>query len=97
MLDRLYDRIIALSQSPRAPYGAAAIAFAESSVSDPPDVILATMSLAQPNSHWRFGVHSTIASVLGRIVGTGSARCCSTTIGQWLIPRLRLCRQDGRV
>ena len=39
MFKGLYDRIIALSQSPRAPYALAAIAFAESSVFPiPPDV-----------------------------------------------------------
>jgi membrane protein YqaA with SNARE-associated domain len=79
MLDRLYDRIIALSQSPRAPYALAVIAFAESSVFPiPPDVILAPMSLAQPKLAWRFAFIATIASVLGGIVGYGSAPCCST-------------------
>ena len=49
MFKALYDGIIALSQSPRAPYALAAIAFAESSVFPiPPDVILAPMSLAAP-------------------------------------------------
>jgi membrane protein YqaA with SNARE-associated domain len=72
MFDRLYDRIIALSESPQAPYALAAIAFAESSVFPiPPDVILAPMSLAQPKLAWRFAGIATIASVLGGIVGYG--------------------------
>ena len=86
MLDRLYDRIIALSQSPRAPYALAAIAFAESSVFPiPPDVILAPMSLAQPKLAWRFAFIATIASVLGGMVGYGIGALLFDTIGQWLI------------
>jgi membrane protein YqaA with SNARE-associated domain len=86
MLDRLYDRIIALSQSPRAPYALAVIAFAESSVFPiPPDVILAPMSLAQPKLAWRFAFIATIASVLGGIVGYGIGALLFDTIGQWLI------------
>src|SRR5271155_5170812 len=86
MLDRLYDRIIALSESPRAPYALAAIAFAESSVFPiPPDVILAPMSLAQPKLAWRFAFIATLASVLGGIVGYGIGALLFDTIGQWLI------------
>src|SRR5271154_1955178 len=86
MLDKLYDRIIALSQSPRAPYALAAIAFAESSVFPiPPDVLLAPMALAQPKLAWRFALIATIASVLGGIVGYGIGALLFDTIGQWLI------------
>src|SRR5271154_2549435 len=86
MFDRLYDRIIALSQSPRAPYALAAIAFAESSVFPiPPDVILAPMSLAQPKLAWRFAFIATIASVLGGMVGYAIGALLFDTVGQWLI------------
>jgi membrane protein YqaA with SNARE-associated domain len=86
MLERLYDRMIALSESQRAPYALAAIAFAESSVFPiPPDVILAPMSLAQPKLAWRFALIATIASVLGGIVGYGIGALLFETIGQWLI------------
>jgi membrane protein YqaA with SNARE-associated domain len=86
MLDRLYDRIIALSESPRAPYALAAIAFAESSVFPiPPDVILAPMSLAQPKLAWRFAFIATVASVLGGMVGYGIGALLFDTVGQWLI------------
>ena len=86
MFKGLYDRIIALSQSPRAPYALAAIAFAESSVFPiPPDVILAPMSLAAPKKAWTYALIATIASVLGGIVGYGIGALLYDTLGQWLI------------
>ena len=49
MFKTLYDRLIALAGSRRAPYVLAAVAFAESSVFPiPPDVLLAPMALARP-------------------------------------------------
>ena len=86
MFKGLYDRIIALSQSRRAPYALAAIAFAESSVFPiPPDVILAPMSLAAPKKAWTYALIATIASVLGGIVGYGIGALLFDTLGQWLI------------
>ena len=86
MFKGLYDRIIALSQSPRAPYALAAIAFAESSVFPiPPDVILAPMSLAAPKKAWTYALIATVASVLGGIVGYGIGALLYDTLGQWLI------------
>ena len=86
MFKSLYAKIIALSQSPRAPYALAAIAFAESSVFPiPPDVILAPMSLASPRRAWRYAFIATIASVLGGIVGYGIGALLFDTLGQWLI------------
>jgi membrane protein YqaA with SNARE-associated domain len=85
MFKGLYDRIIALSQSPQAPYALAVIAFAESSVFPiPPDVILAPMTLAQPKLAWRYAFIATIASVLGGIVGYGIGALLFDTVGQWL-------------
>ena len=86
MFKSLYAKIIALSQSPRAPYALAAIAFAESSIFPiPPDVILAPMSLASPRRAWRYAFIATIASVLGGIVGYGIGALLFDTLGQWLI------------
>lgn len=86
MFKSLYARIIALSQSPHAPYALAAIAFAESSVFPiPPDVILAPMSLAEPRKAWRFAFIATVASVLGGVVGYGIGALLFDTVGQWLI------------
>jgi membrane protein YqaA with SNARE-associated domain len=86
MFKSLYDRVIALSESPQAPYALAAIAFAESSVFPiPPDVILAPMSLAQPKLAWRYAAIATVASVLGGVVGYGIGALLFDTVGQWLI------------
>ncbi len=86
MFKGLYDRIIALSQSPHAPYALAAIAFAESSVFPiPPDVILAPMSLAAPKKAWTYALIATVASVLGGIVGYSIGALLFDTFGQWLI------------
>ena len=86
MFKGLYDRIIALSKSPHAPYALAVIAFAESSVFPiPPDVILAPMSLAAPKKAWTYALIATVASVLGGIVGYGIGALLFDTFGQWLI------------
>ena len=62
MFQSLYNRIIALSASPRAPYALAAVAFAESSVFPiPPDVLLMPMALANPKRAWSFALICTIA------------------------------------
>lgn len=86
MFKSLYARIIALSESPNAPYALAAVAFAESSIFPiPPDVLLAPMALAQPRKAWRFALICTIASVLGAVVGYGIGALLYDTLGQWLI------------
>jgi membrane protein YqaA with SNARE-associated domain len=86
MFKSLYARIIALSESPRAPYALAAIAFAESSVFPfPPDIMLAPMSLANPKLAWRYALIATIASVLGGMVGYAIGAVLFDTVGQWLI------------
>jgi len=86
MFDSLYRRLIALSESPRAPYVLALVAFAESSVFPiPPDVLLAPMALARPKRAWLYAGICTIASVLGGIVGYGIGALLFDTVGQWLI------------
>ena len=86
MFKRLYDYLIELAQSPRAPYALAAIAFAESSVFPvPPDVILAPMSLAEPKKAWRFAAIATAASVLGGMLGYAIGALLYDTVGQGLI------------
>jgi len=86
MFKSLYDRLIALSESPRAPYALAVVAFAESSVFPiPPDVLLAPMALAQPRRAWRFALICTVASVLGGMLGYAIGALLFNTLGQWLI------------
>src|SRR5579862_5617219 len=70
MLERLYRRVLALSEGPYAPASLAAIAFAESSFFPiPPDVLLIPMALARPDRAWRLAAICTVASVIGGMFG----------------------------
>ncbi|MCX4197049.1 DedA family protein, partial [Methylobacterium organophilum] len=70
MLRRLYAWILALSDRPSAPYALGAVAFAESSFFPvPPDVMLVPMAVARPDRVWLYATITTVASVLGGLVG----------------------------
>jgi membrane protein YqaA with SNARE-associated domain len=86
MFERLYRRILSLSESRHAPYALAAMAFAESSFFPiPPDVMLIPMSLAAPRRAWRYAAIATVASVAGGMLGYGIGALLFDTLGQWLI------------
>lgn len=66
----LYDRVLAWTQHPRAPAILAGISFTESIIFPiPPDVMLAPMSMMQPQRAWFFALLTTVSSVLGALVG----------------------------
>ena len=66
----LYGKVIAWSKHPKAAYYLGTLSFAESSFFPiPPDVMLAPMSVAQPNKAWRFALITTVTSVLGGVFG----------------------------
>ena len=70
MLRRLYDRILALSASPRAPLWLFLVALAEASVFPiPPDLLLIPMVLTRPERAWRFALITTLGSVAGGALG----------------------------
>lgn len=70
MLRALYDRTIALAQTPYALWALAAVAFVESSVFPiPPDALLIPMVLARPDRAWRIAAVATAASVAGGLLG----------------------------
>src|SRR5690349_15003625 len=70
MLQNFYNRVIALSGSPRAPWWLALVSFAESSFFPiPPDVLLIPMALARPDRAWRLAGVCTAASVVGGALG----------------------------
>ena len=70
MLRRLYDRILALAASPRAPLWLALVSFAESSFFPvPPDALLIPMAIARPDRAYRYALICTIASVVGGMLG----------------------------
>ncbi len=70
MLRNLYNRVLALAASPRAPLWLAVVAFAESSFFPiPPDALLIPMALAQPRRAWHFALICTVASIFGGMLG----------------------------
>ena len=70
MIRTLYDRMLALSASPRAPLWLAMISFAEASFFPvPPDALLIPMVLARPHRAWALASICTLASVLGGCLG----------------------------
>lgn len=86
MFQSLYDRLIVLSQSSRAPYALAAVSFAESSFFPiPPDVMLIPMALAEPAKAWRYALICTLASVAGGVFGYAIGALLYDTLGQWLL------------
>lgn len=70
MFGPLYDKVLKWSAHRHAPRYLFGLSFAESSFFPvPPDVMLAPMSLAKPQSAWKFALLTTIASVLGGALG----------------------------
>lgn len=66
----LYERALAWSRHPRAPTFLGALSFAEAVIFPvPPEVMLAPMTLAQPQNAWRFASISLFWSTLGALVG----------------------------
>lgn len=66
----LYNRVLDWSRHRHAPRYLAGLSFAESSFFPiPPDVMLAPMTLANPAKAWNFASLTTVASVLGGVLG----------------------------
>jgi len=66
----LYDRVMAWAAHRHAPRYLAAVSFAEASFFlVPPDVMLAPMAMARPARWWRLALLTTVASVLGALLG----------------------------
>jgi len=83
MLNRLYDRTLALADHPRAMWALALVAFIESSVFPiPPDVLMIPMILARPNRAWAIAGVALIASVLGGLLGYAIGAFAYEGIGQ---------------
>ncbi len=70
MLRRLYDRILALAASPRAPLWLVLVSFAESSFFPiPPDALLIPAALSRPARAYYLALICTVASVFGGMLG----------------------------
>lgn len=72
MFTKLYDNVLRWARHRLAVWYLAALSFAESSFFPiPPDVMLMPMCLAKPGRAWHFAALTTLASVLGGILGYG--------------------------
>ena len=70
MFTSLYDRCMQWARHRHAAWYLSGLSFAESSFFPiPPDVMLAPMSMAQPNRAWRYAALTTLSSVLGGLLG----------------------------
>lgn len=85
IFSRLYDSMIRWSKHAHAPYYLGGLSFAESSFFPiPPDVMLAPMSVAQPNRAYWFATLTTVTSVLGGLLGYLIGAFAFDLIEPWL-------------
>lgn len=81
----LYDRVMRWSRHRHAPYYLAGLSFAESSFFPiPPDVMLAPMSMANPRRSWWFAALTTVASVLGGLLGYAIGAFAFDLVQPWV-------------
>ncbi len=93
MLNRLAERLLALSARPSAPLWLAAVSFAEASVFPlPPDLLLIPMVLARPRRAWWLAAVCTLASVAGGALGYAIG---ALLLQQVALPVLRGYGQEG--
>ena len=86
MLQRLYDRTMALAAHRHALAALALVAFVESSVFPiPPDIMIVPMVLAARDRAWRIAGVCTAASVLGGLAGYGIGYFLFEAVGRPLI------------
>ncbi len=85
MFKKLYDTVITWSKHAHAEKYLAILSFAESSFFPiPPDVMLAPMVLADQKKAWRLALLTTIASVLGGMLGYAIGFFAFDMIQPWL-------------
>jgi membrane protein YqaA with SNARE-associated domain len=85
LFSSLYTRTMQWSRHPHAPAYLAGLSFAESSFFPiPPDVMLAPMSMARPNQAWFFAGLTTLASVIGGMLGYLIGMYAFDLIQPWL-------------
>ena len=83
---RLYDRLMAMAEGPRALWVMMALSFAESSIFPlPPDPVLVPMMIARPQRAYRYALLCTLASVLGGLVGYALGALLFETVGRPMI------------
>jgi len=91
MLRRLYDWTMAKASHPHAEWWLAAFAFMESSFFPiPPHPLLGLMCLAEPSKAIRFALITTVASVLGGMLGYAIGHFLYASVGTTIISALGL-------
>jgi membrane protein YqaA with SNARE-associated domain len=85
MFQKLYDKALSWSKHRHAVKYLCALSFVESSFFPvPPDVMLAPMALSQPDKAFRLATFTTIASVLGGMLGYAIGYFMFDSIRPWL-------------
>ncbi len=85
MFARLYDRVMSWASHPHATWYLGGLSFAESSFFPiPPDVLLAPMALGRPHLALYFASITTIASVLGGVLGYAIGYFALEAVSPWL-------------
>ena len=83
MMRRMYDWMMGMAGSPRAPWALAVVSFIESSFFPiPPDVMLIPMVLSDRQKAWWYATVATVASVLGGLLGYAIGFFFFETIGK---------------
>ncbi|WP_438970936.1 YqaA family protein [Methylophaga sp.] len=86
LFGRLYARTMQWARHKHASYWLALVSFTESSCFlIPPDVMLAPMTLARPERAWFYASITTIASVLGGLLGYAIGLLAFQMVEPWLI------------
>jgi membrane protein YqaA with SNARE-associated domain len=81
----LFEKVLQWSRHPKAPWYLGGLSFAESSFFPiPPDVMLAPMVVAKPESAWRLATITTVASVIGGLAGFSIGYLAIDAIEPWL-------------
>ncbi len=94
MMRRMYDWMMGMASSPRAPWALALVSFIESSFFPiPPDVMLIPMVLSDRQKAWWYATVATVASVLGGLLGYAIGYYFFEAIGK---PILEVLRQGAR-
>jgi membrane protein YqaA with SNARE-associated domain len=92
MMKQLYDWMMRMAASSRAPWALALVSFIESSFFPiPPDVMLIPMVLSRREQAWWFATIATVASVLGGLLGYAIGFYFYDTIG---LPILKFYRRE---
>lgn len=98
---RMYDWVLKWAETPYGLLALCVMAFIESSVFPiPPDVLLIALVLATPKKWYYIAAWTTVASVLGGLVGYGIGYSLWETLGQWIVQSLvgiQLVEVDGRL